>query len=139
MRDSDKFLLGCSFAVVAFYLFYDSGGAGAVRSGVVAQSLHELLGGSGSSIRGLMLLLCVPFLLGFLALLHDDQTKWAWSLVGIGGALLVIELLSRLNLFANWNFSRLLSLIDAILPGAALTQLNRLLATAGTLALQILS
>ena len=134
MRGSDKFLLGCSFAIVAFYLFYDSGGTGAARSGIVAQSLREAFGSSGSSIRGLMLLLCVPFLLGFLALLHDDQTKWAWSLVWIGGALLVIELLSRFNVFANLTLSHLLSLIVAIVPG-----LNRLLATAGTLALQILS
>lgn len=139
MRGSDKFLLGCSFAIVAFYLFYDSGGTGAARSGIVAQSLREALGSFGSSIRGLMLMLCVPFLLGFLALLHDDQTKWAWSLVGIGGALLIIELLSRFNFFENLNLSRLLSLIAAIVPGVAPPPLNQLLATAGTLALQILS
>ena len=139
MRGSDKFLLGCSFAVVAFYLFYDSGGTGAARSGIVAQSLREAFGNSGSSIRGLMLLLCVPFLLGFLALLHDDQTKWAWSLVGIGGALLIIELLSRFNVFANLFLSHLLSLIAAVVPGVAPPPLNQLLATAGTLALQILS
>ncbi|MCY2988275.1 MAG: hypothetical protein NTY19_10495 [Planctomycetota bacterium] len=139
MRNSDKFLLGCSFAVVAFYLFYDSGGAGAARSGIVAQSLREVLGSSSSSIRGLMLLLCVPSLLGFLALLHDDQTKWAWSLVGISGVLLITELLSRFNLFPNFNLLRLLSLIAAIVPGVAPPPLNQLLATASTLALQILS
>lgn len=108
MRGSDKFLLGCTFAILAFYLFYDSGGAGTVRSGVVAQSLHQLLGSTGASNRGLMLLLCVPFLLGFFVVLHDDQTRWAWGLALAGGALLVIELMSRLNALPNWDLARLL-------------------------------
>ena len=138
MRGSDKFLLGCTFAILAFYLFYDSGGAGAVRSGIVAQSFRQLLGSFGSSTRGLLLLLCLPFLLGFFALLYDDRTKWAWGLIGIGGALLVIELLSRFHLFAKWDFSRLLGLIAAAVPGVATPQLNQLLARVGTIALRIL-
>jgi hypothetical protein len=117
MRGSDKFLLGCSFAILALYLFYDSGGAGAGRSGIVAQSLRQLLGDFGSSSRGLLLLLCVPFLFGFLSLLHDDQTRWAWYLIGTGGVLLVIEFASRLNFFAHWNLSRLLGLIAAVVAG----------------------
>jgi hypothetical protein len=135
MRGSDKFLIGCTFAILACYLFYDSGGAGTVRSGVVVQSLRQLYGSSGSSTRNLMLLLCVPFLLGFLALLYDDRTRWAWSLVGVGGALLVIELVSRFNLLASWNIFHLLGLIAAAVPGASPPQLNALLTTAGTLAL----
>jgi hypothetical protein len=117
MRESDKFIVGFCLSALALYLLYDSVYVAPGRTGVFADVVSQLTGHTGSPTSQMLIILFVPFLLGFLVLLHDEHAKWAWALIWVGGFMLVIEAFSRFGLLVNVRFPHFLGALPFL--GAA--------------------
>jgi hypothetical protein len=112
------FFIGLGLTALAGYLFFDS-----VRVTTGGGWITGLLrGGGGGGIWNTtsMGLIFVPFLLGVIALFYDAKLKWAWWLMNIGLAIIVIEVLSRLRFLMNTKLSHLLGMMILFAAGIGL-------------------
>jgi len=125
------FLIGFLMSVVALWFFFDSvlvtsrdmglfsgmmGGRGRGGGG------HGGGGGGGAGWRTTtsMGILFVPFLLGTIVLFYNSRIKWAWWLMWIGIAILVIEILSRIRFMLQMKTSHLLGMFLLFAAGAGM-------------------
>ncbi len=112
--------VGLLLAGLALYLFFDSvyvtSGGGGWISG--------WMGGMGG-IGGMMQtsshgLIFVPLLLGVVALFYDATKSWAWGLLWVGLAIVVVEIMSRLEFRFSMKTSHLMLLLVMLGAGIGL-------------------
>ena len=115
------FVIGLGMSILAIYLFFDS-----VRvttgGGLITGMLR---GGRGGGGRGMwettsMGILFVPFLIGVIILFWDASKKWAWWLTGLGIAVIVIEILSRVRFLMETKLTHLLLMMVLFAAGIGL-------------------
>lgn len=108
------------------------GGAGLVLLGVglylLLDSVKVVSGGfgwfSGMGHRGgmgettSMGIIFVPFLIGVATLFFDASKKWAWWLSGLGLAIIIIEIFSRIRFVMAVKTTHLLLILIMIAAGA---------------------
>lgn len=113
-----KFGLGLLLCAVSLYFFFDS-------VYVQTRGVGWVSGMMGGRNPGLwqttsMGLIFVPFFLGLVALFYDSKLRWAWGLTWVGLAILVIEILSRIQFMMSVKTSHLLILLVTFAAGAGL-------------------
>jgi hypothetical protein len=77
-------------------------------------------GGGGMWETTSMGLIFVPFLIGVIALFYNAAQKWAWWLMNIGLAIIVIEVLSRIRFLMTTKLSHLLGMMVLFAAGIGL-------------------
>ncbi|MCA9173621.1 MAG: hypothetical protein KDB14_03965 [Planctomycetales bacterium] len=113
-----QFWAGFGLSVLALYFFFDSVNATTDAHGVFGGMLRR--GGGGMWDTTSTGLLFVPFFLGVMALFYDASQKWAWVLMWVGLAVIVIEILSRIRFHMNVKTTFLLGVIVMFAAGAGL-------------------
>jgi hypothetical protein len=114
-----KFLIGFGLSALALYLFFDSVRVSTAELGLFSGLARRHAGG-GLLETTSMGLLFVPFFLGVLALFYDARLRWAWALMWLGLAVLVIEILSRIRFVMSMKTTHLLLMMVLFAAGAAL-------------------
>lgn len=108
------FLVGAVLAIVGVWFFLDSvfvrtGGRGWITG---------MIGGVGTTTS--MGLLFVPLFIGLVVLFFDAKKIAGWALTGIGVAILIVEILSRLRFEMQMKTSHLILLITMVAAGVGL-------------------
>lgn len=62
----------------------------------------------------------LPFILGVIALFYDSQKKIGWWLSGLGVAVLLVEIFSRIRFILDMKTTHLLMILVLIAAGAGL-------------------
>jgi hypothetical protein len=110
-----EFALGFVLAGLAVYLFLDSV---VVTSGIgmIAGRVDGMFGGilGGRTSSGLVF---VPFFIGVTALFYDSRQRWGWTVMYLGIAIIVIEILSRMQFLISMKVSHLLGIIVLLAAG----------------------
>jgi hypothetical protein len=113
-----EFALGFVLAGLAVYLFLDSV---VVTSGIgmIAGRVDGMFGGilGGRTSSGLVF---VPFFIGVTSLFYDSRQRWGWTLMYLGIAIIVIEILSRMQFLISMKVSHLLGIIVLLAAGTGL-------------------
>jgi hypothetical protein len=111
------FFIGLGLTALAVYLFFDS-----VRVTTGGGWISGMFRGRGGGMweTTSMGLIFVPFLIGVIALFYDAAQKWAWWLMNIGLAIIVIEVLSRVRFLMNTKLSHLLGMLVLFAAGVGL-------------------
>ena len=60
----------------------------------------------------------VPLLIGLAALFYDASKRWAWILSGLGLAIIIIEMVSRIQFVMNMKSTSMLIMIVLVAAGA---------------------
>ena len=112
------FYFGLGLFLLGFgaYLFLDSVKVVAGNYGVFSGMMRSR-GFGGTSSTGLIF---TPFFLGIVILFYDAKKKWAWIIAGLGIALVMIEILSRLQFYLNMKVSHLMLLLLMMASGTGL-------------------
>jgi len=63
----------------------------------------------------------VPLLVGIAGLFYDGKAVWAWVVFGLGLALIVIEIVSKLRFFYDLKLSHFLLMLGGFAAGIGLT------------------
>ena len=113
-----QFFLGLGLSVLALYFLFDSVRASTEMYGVFSGMLRRGRGGMWDTAS--MGFLFVPFFLGVTALFYNARMKWAWGLMWIGVAVIVIEILSRIRFRMDVKTSFLLGIIVMFAAGCGL-------------------
>ena len=112
--------VGLLLAGLALYLFFDSvyvtSGGGGWISGWMG-GMHGMGGMMQTTSHGLIF---VPLLLGVVALFYDAQKAWAWGLLWVGLAVVLVEILSRLEFRFSMKTSHLIVLMVMLGAGIGL-------------------
>ena len=113
-----EFALGFVLAGLAVYLFLDSV---VVTSGIgmIAGRVDGMFGGilGGRTSSGLVF---VPFFIGVTSLFYDSRQRWGWTVMYLGIAIIVIEILSRMQFLISMKVSHLLGIIVLLAAGTGL-------------------
>jgi len=117
---STAFVTGMGLILVALgmYLFLDSVRVTSASHGLVSGRMSR--GGSGLWETTSMGIIFVPFLIGIGVLFFDADRNWAWWVAGIGLAIIVIEILSRVRFEMTIKTTHLLLLLGMVAGGAGL-------------------
>lgn len=113
-----QFFMGFGLAVLALYFLFDSVRASTEVYGMFSGMLRRGQGGMWDTAS--MGFLFVPFFLGVTALFYNAKMKWAWGLMWIGVAVIVIEILSRIRFRMDVKTSFLLGIIIMFAAGCGL-------------------
>lgn len=62
----------------------------------------------------------VPFFIGVTGLFYDSQQRWGWTLMALGIAIVVVEILSRMQFLITMKVSHLLGIIVLLAAGTGL-------------------
>ncbi|MCA9079019.1 MAG: hypothetical protein KDA58_00610 [Planctomycetaceae bacterium] len=116
----NEFLIGFVLALLGTYLFFDSVRVQTGQFGAISSGAHRMLGGGRFGETTSMGIVFIPFFIGVLALFTDASKKWAWYITYIGIAVLVIEILSRIQFYINTKLTHLLGMIVLFAAGAGL-------------------
>jgi len=101
---------------------------------LLLHSVHVVQHGAGAISRGLgggrrgggmgettsMGIIFVPFLIGVGVLFYDATKKWAWWICGIGFAILLIEIFSRIGFRMDIKVAHLLGMLLMIAAGTGM-------------------
>ena len=116
------FWIGMGLCVLAMAFFlnsvYASSGMGWIRGMFHGRGRGG--GGGGLWETTSMGVLFVPFLIGAIALFYNAKMKWAWGLLGIGLALVFMEILSGLRFEFRMKVSSMIVMILIFAAGAGL-------------------
>jgi hypothetical protein len=105
------FFAGAALAAVSAWFFVDSVRVTTYGNGWISGRF----GGGGSA--GVVFL---PLLVAVIALFYDARKAWAWLLFGVGGVVIAVEILSRLQFFVNLKLSHLLIMLVSFGAGIGL-------------------
>lgn len=118
------FFLGLVLSGVSLWLFLDSVQVGTQGNGWFTNAILRLTHGPGQAGGGFqttsMGIIFVPFFIGVFTLFYDARLRWAWWLTGVGVAIVVLEILSRIQFMMSMKTSHLLLMIATFAAGAAL-------------------
>jgi hypothetical protein len=81
-------------------------------SGLFSQGLFG--GGNAAASTGIVF---APIFIGLVLLFYDARWKWGWALFYVGLALIVIEILSRIQFLMNIRTSSLLLMLGMVAAG----------------------
>jgi len=115
-----KYTVGLCLSALAAWLFFDSVRVSTAGYGLVSGWMGSMWHGSNFMETTSMGILFVPFFLGVVALFYDASKKWAWGLMYLGLAILVIEILSRIRFFLQTKTSHLLLMFALFAAGLGL-------------------
>lgn len=111
----ELFLGGVALTVLSMWFFLDSVRVNAYGNGWISGGFGGF-GGTGS-----MGVLFVPLLVGIGGLAYNGKALWAWVLFGLGLALIIIEILSKLRFFYDLKLSHFLLMLGGFAAGIGLT------------------
>ena len=106
---------GVALTAVSMWFFLDSVRVQGYGNGWISGGFGGF-GGTGS-----MGVLFVPLLVGIGALFYNAKATWAWVVFGLGLALIVIEILSKLRFFYDLKLSHFLLMLGGFAAGIGLT------------------
>jgi len=109
------FVGGLALTGISMWFFMDSVRVKSYGNGWISGGFGGF-GGTGS-----MGILFVPLLIGIGALFYKSDALWAWAMLAIGIALIVIEILSKLQFFYDLKLSHLLLMLGGFAAGIGLT------------------
>jgi hypothetical protein len=113
-----EFSIGFVLAGLAVYLFLDSVTV-STGIGVFAGGLNGMLGGTiGSTASSGLIFL--PFFIGVTALFYNANQRWGWTMMYLGLAVIVIEILSQIRFLVQMKVSHLLGVIVLLAAGTGL-------------------
>ena len=110
-----KFGLGLVLSAVSLYFFFDSVHVDTRGVGWIS----GWMGGANAGTTS-MGIVFVPFFIGIVALFYDAKKRWGWAVTWVGLAILVVEILSRLQFLMNVKTSHLLIMIVTFAAGTGL-------------------
>lgn len=109
------FVGGVALTVLSMWFFLDSVRVQSYGNGWISGGLGGF-GGTGS-----MGFLFVPLLVGIGALFYNARATWAWVVLGLGLAVIIIEILSKLRFFYDLKLSHFLLMLGGFAAGIGLT------------------
>ena len=114
------FIAGAGLLLFALglYLFLDSVKVTSAPFGAISGRMGR--GGQGMWETTSMGIIFVPFLAGVVVLFFDAEKRWAWWLTGLGLAVIVIEIISRIRFILDMKTTHLLLVLGMIAAGAGL-------------------
>jgi len=122
------FLFGFILSATALYFFFDSVRVDTRGYGLISGAMggRGRGGGGGGGMGGgfgqttSMGIVFLPFFISLIALFYDYTMKWAKYLLYIGIAIIVIEILSRIQFILSMKVSHLLLMFVAFAAGAGM-------------------
>ena len=108
--------LGLTLTAIGLYLLFDSVHVVSGGSGMISQFLMGH-GGWETTSRGIIFL---PFLLGVVLLFYNVKWKMGWGLLWAGLAVILVEILSRLQFMFNMKTSHLILILGMSAAGVGL-------------------
>ncbi len=108
------FVGGAALSAVSAWFFVDSVRVTTYGNGWVSRGLGGI-GGTGS-----MGVIFLPFFIGVVGLFYDASKRWGWALMGVGLAVIVIEILSRLRFFLDLKLSHFMIMLISFAAGLGL-------------------
>ena len=114
------FAIGLVLAVVALYLFLDSVKVTTAGYGLISGAFGGGGRGGGLWETTSMGIVFVPFFIGVVALFYDHKMLWARWLTGIGIAVIVVEIVSRVHFLMTMKTTHFLGMIVLFAAGLAL-------------------
>ena len=111
------FLGGIALMIAGLWFFLDSVQVSAGQYGALTGWMGRGREGMETTSMGIIF---VPFLIGVGVLFYDVSKRWAWWLSGLGMAMIVIEMLSRIRFVMNIKTSTLLVMFCLIAAGAGM-------------------
>lgn len=113
-----EFSIGIVLAGLAVYLFLDSVTV-STGIGVIAGSLNGIFGGmvGNTASSGLVF---IPFFIGVTALFYDSRQRWGWTVMYLGLAFIIIEIMSQIRFLVQMKVSHLLGIIVLLAAGTGL-------------------
>lgn len=109
------FVGGLALTALSMWFFLDSVRVQAYGNGWISGGFGGF-GGTGS-----MGVLFVPLLVGIAGLFYNGKAVWAWVVFGLGLALIVIEIVSKLRFFYDLKLSHFLLMLGGFAAGIGLT------------------
>ena len=111
--------LGLLLTGVAAYFFFDSVNANTHGGGIISGAMR---GGGGHGVwhTTSMGIIFLPLFIAVVALFVDANYKWAWGLLWLGLAIIVVEILSRLRFEFHMKTSHLILLIVVFAAGVGI-------------------
>lgn len=116
---TSSFLMGGGLVLMALgmYLFLDSVRVSSGQYGWMSGMIGRGRQGMETTSMGIIF---VPFLLGVGVLFFDASKKWAWWFSGLGLAVIVIEILSRIRFVLEMKTTHLLMILCMVAAGAGM-------------------
>jgi len=114
-----EFIVGFLLAAAALYFFFDSVRVSRFGAGMISQGMGGR-GGMGMGQTTSMGILFVPFFIGVIGLFYDAKQRWAWVVMWMGVAMLVVEILSSLRFEMNMKMTMLLLMLVMFAAGTGL-------------------
>lgn len=111
------FLGGVALMIAGLYFFLDSVRVSSGQFGAISGMIGRGRQGMETTSMGIVF---VPFLIGVGVLFYDSTKRWAWWLSGLGLAVIVIEMMSRIRFVMEIKTSTLLLMFCLIAAGAGL-------------------
>lgn len=108
---------GLVLIALGMYLFLDSVRVHSGHYGWMSGMIGRGRQGMETSSMGIVF---VPFLIGVGVLFFDASKKWAWWLSGLGLAVIVIEILSRIRFVLEMKTTHLLMILCMVAAGAGM-------------------
>lgn len=119
------FLAGLVLSLGGLWFLFDSIRVVNGMQGVISGALHRI-GNHGGGAPGLagqttsMGVILVPLFLGIVALFFDAKRTWAWLLMWVGVAILVVEVVSRFRIEYALKGSHALLILGLVGAGVGL-------------------
>ena len=111
------FLGGVALIIAGLYFFMDSVYVSTGQYGAISGMIGRGRGGMETTSMGIVFL---PFLIGVGVLFYDVSKRWGWVLAGLGLAMIVIEMVSRIHFRMEIKSSTFLLMFCFIAAGAGL-------------------
>ena len=109
------FLGGLALMAAGLYFFLDSVRVSTGQFG----SISGWIGGGRQGMQTTSMgVIFVPLLIGLAALFYDASKRWAWILSGLGLAIIIIEMVSRIQFVMNMKSTSMLIMIVLVAAGA---------------------
>jgi hypothetical protein len=111
------FVVGLVLAVAGVWFLLDSVRVTSADFGLFSELAYGYFGAGSALGTTSMGILFVPFFAGVATLFYDARLKLGWWLAGLGLAIIVVEILSRLRFGFNMKVTHLLLMLALIAAG----------------------
>jgi hypothetical protein len=109
--------LGMVLTALGLYLLFDSVNVVSGGAGLVSRMLIGGMGGWETTSRGVIF---APLILAVILLFYNAKWKFAWGLLWVGLAIIVVEILSRLQFVFSMKTSHLILILGMTAAGIGL-------------------
>lgn len=122
------FLLGIGLllSALSLYLLMDSFRVTTGGGGFISGAMRGRGGGGGAGRGGMgtttsMGVIFLPFFIGVVGLFYNARLKWAWGLMWVGIAIILIEMFSRIRFQTDMKVSHLVLILTMFAAGIGFT------------------